>query len=271
MSRASLSERAAGRRVALVPTMGALHEGHLKLIKVARELSDTLVVSIFVNPAQFGENEDLSSYPRRLAGDTEKAEAEGADIIFHPSAEDVYPKGSSTWIDVEGVSTGLCGASRPGHFRGVATVVLKLFNIVKPHSAVFGLKDYQQFVVIKKMVRDLNLDVELTGVDTVREADGLAMSSRNVYLSARERKAALSLPAALDAGKLLFIAGEREAVRIAGAAKKVIEKEELAVVDYIELCDSLTLEPVGKLGKTTLLAAAVKVGSTRLIDNVILS
>ncbi len=271
MSRFSLSGRTAGRRIALVPTMGALHEGHLKLIEVARGLADTLVVSIFVNPAQFGPNEDLDRYPRRLAEDMAKAEAAGADIIFHPPAEDVYPEGSSTWVDVEGASEGLCGGCRPGHFRGVATVVLKLFNIVKPDSAVFGLKDYQQFVIIKKMVKDLNLDVELTGVDTVREADGLALSSRNAYLSDRERKAALALPAALKAGEELFGRGERDAARIIGAAKKVIEKEELAVVDYIELCDSLTLEPLDSLGEAALLAAAVKVGRTRLIDNVILS
>ena len=275
MSRFSLSKRNAGKRVALVPTMGALHAGHLKLIETARALADTLVVSIFINPAQFGPGEDLHNYPKGLAEDMTKAEASGADIVFHPAASSIYKPGSSTWVDVEGPSEGLCGRSRPGHFRGVATVVLKLFNIVKPHSAVFGLKDYQQFVIIEKMVNDLNLDVELTGVDTVREADGLAMSSRNAYLSERERRAARSLPAALRAAEDFFSAGERDALKIIDRAKKIIEKEELTVIDYIELCDTLTLLPLDTVdtisNRPALLAAAVKVGNTRLIDNVILS
>jgi pantoate--beta-alanine ligase len=243
----------AGReRVGLVPTMGALHEGHLALFRAAREECDTVVASLFVNPAQFGEKEDLSRYPRDDARDEELARAAGVDILFAPTTEELYPDGYATWIEVTGI--GLEGAARPGHFRGVATVCLKLFNIVRPQVAYFGLKDAQQAVVLRRMVRDLNVDLDLRVIATVRDADGLAFSSRNAYLSEQERTEALALPRALQAGLSAHTEGS-DPVAATRAALNGLEP------DYVEVLD---------LDGVKLLTAAASVGSTRLIDNVIL-
>ena len=266
----SLGEREAGRSVGFVPTMGALHRGHIKLFERAGEVADRVTASIFVNPAQFGPAEDLDAYPRGLSADIEKAEGSGVAALFVPSVEDIYPPGFSTFVEVREVSEKLCGLSRPGHFRGVATVVLKLLNIVMPDSAVFGLKDYQQFVLIKKMASELNLGVDIVGVETVREDDGLALSSRNAYLSASERRSALLLPGSLELARGLVASGERESREIIGAVKKHIENDELAVIDYINVCDTATLMDIDRIEDEALLALAVKIGSTRLIDSVVL-
>ena len=268
MKAASASMRARGRSIALVPTMGCLHRGHRELMRVARQAADEVVLSIFVNPAQFGPNEDYSAYPRETAGDIETARAEGVDIVFAPTAEEVYPEGFSTFVEVEGPSRGLCGASRPGHFRGVATVVLKLFNVVRPDRAVFGRKDYQQLKVIERMVTDLDLDVEIIPVDTVRDPDGLATSSRNRYLSPAQRKAALVIPRSLEAAAALWSSGERDPAAIVEKMKKIIEVEPEAVVEYVEVRHPETLEPVKRPGpEGALVALAVRVGPARLIDN----
>jgi pantoate--beta-alanine ligase len=245
-------ELAAGRRVGLVPTMGAFHEGHLALFSAAREDCEVVVASLFVNPTQFGANEDLTRYPRDEAGDAQLAEAAGIDILFMPSVEEMYPDGYATWVDVE--ETGAEGNARPDHFRGVATVCLKLFNIVRPQVAYFGQKDAQQAVVLRRMVRDLDVELVLRVVPTVRDADGLALSSRNAYLSERERCQALALPRALEAGRSAHAEGA-DPVAAARAALNGLEPE------YVELLD---------LDGVRLLAAAARVGSTRLIDNVVL-
>jgi pantoate--beta-alanine ligase len=268
----SLSEalRREGKKIAFVPTMGYFHEGHLTLMREAKRLGDVLVVSIFVNPLQFGPSEDYDRYPRDLERDLKMAEEVGVDIVFHPQVEDIYPPNFQTYVEVSELQKYLCGRFRPNHFRGVATVVLKLFNIVKPHVAVFGLKDYQQYLIIKRMVEDLNLDVEVVGIPTVREEDNLAASSRNVYLNAEERKAARALYKALMEAKRLFEEGERNASKLLEASRKVIEREPLVNLQYLELCDPETLEPLSGNIERALLAIAAWVGKTRLIDNIIL-
>lgn len=267
----SNGERAKGKRIVLVPTMGYLHEGHKTLLNTGRQKGEVLVLSIFVNPAQFGPKEDFKSYPRNLEGDLKAAEDCGVDAVFMPSPEGMYPEGYQTYVNVEDLPEHLCGLSRPGHFRGVATVVLKLFNIVKPHIAVFGKKDFQQLLVLKRMVRDLNLDIEIIGAETVRESDGLAMSSRNSYLSPEERKAAKVIPFSMDEAKRDVSAGGYEASAIIEKVKKTIEKEPLAVIDYIRVCDKESLEDLDKIEDSALLAVAVKIGKARLIDNCVLS
>jgi pantoate--beta-alanine ligase len=260
----------AGKKIALVPTMGYLHEGHLSLIRRARPLADLLAVSIFVNPAQFGPSEDLRDYPRDLERDLEYCRAEKADIVFHPSPEDVYPPGFSTYVEETRLSRGLCGAARPGHFRGVATVVLKLFNLVRPDVAVFGEKDYQQFRVISKMVEDLNLPIRIVGCPIVREEDGLAMSSRNEYLGPEERKQALCLYQSLQEARRLVEGGEKSSARLKAAMEAIIRKNPAARIDYIDFRDAFTLEPREEAGGGTLIALAVFIGRTRLIDNTLI-
>lgn len=267
MQRWSQEQRRDGRRIAFVPTMGYLHEGHLSLMREAKRRADRLVVSIFVNPAQFGPNEDLSRYPRDLEGDLAKCRDEGCDALFVPGDSAIYPKGYRTYVEVEGVTAGLCGASRPGHFRGVATVVLKLFNIVTPDCALFGEKDYQQLIVIRSMVRDLNLPIEVIGCPIVREPDGLAMSSRNRYLSAEERKTALSLSRSLDLAQRRIDAGERDAAVILREVRSTLASAGIARTDYAKIVDAETLEEIAALKAPALLAIAAFVGKTRLIDN----
>lgn len=261
--------RARGERLALVPTMGFLHEGHLSLVRRARELADRVALTIFVNPAQFGPNEDLDRYPRDLEGDLEKCRKEGVWMVFAPSdPREVYRPGHSTWVNVEGpLVEGLCGASRPGHFRGVATVVLKLFHLFGPDVALFGKKDYQQLAVVRKMAEDLDLRLRIEGGETVREPDGLALSSRNAYLSAEERARALSLHRGLAAAKARFERGEREAAALLETAREHIEPE-VDRIDYLELVDAETLTPVEELARPACMLVAAFVGKTRLIDNV---
>jgi pantoate--beta-alanine ligase len=256
-----------------VPTMGALHEGHLSLMDRAREMSDTVVASIFVNPAQFGPNEDFEQYPRDLAHDAELAFTRGVDFIFAPAREDMYAQGFATYVTVERLSEKLEGASRPGHFRGVTTVVNKLFNIVHPHFAFFGRKDAQQVIIIKRMVRELSMDVEVVVGPTVREEDGLALSSRNVYLSTEERRAATVLRRALERCRTLYNGGERDSERLISAMRSLIEAEPLARVDYIAITDTDRLDPVETIpaDKPTLVSLAVFIGATRLIDNIVLN
>ncbi|NLY74327.1 MAG: pantoate--beta-alanine ligase [Firmicutes bacterium] len=257
-------------KVGLVPTMGYLHEGHLSLIRRAKAENDLVVVSIFVNPAQFGPNEDFQRYPRDLERDQELAEAAGTDILFAPEVGEMYPEGYQTYVEVTGgVARRMCGASRPGHFRGVATVVLKLFNIVEPDRAYFGEKDAQQLRVIRRMARDLNLKVEIIGCPIVREADGLALSSRNVYLNQAERKAALILYRTLSRAKELIEIGERDAAVLREQLIKTIAAEPSASLDYLEIADSESLEPVAKLTGEIIIALAVRIGTTRLIDNMV--
>lgn len=259
-----------GRKVGLVPTMGYLHEGHLSLIRRAKAENALVVVSIFVNPIQFGPNEDFQRYPRDLERDQVLAEAAGTDILFAPEVGEMYPEGYQTYVEVTGgVAQRMCGASRPGHFRGVATVVLKLFNIVEPDRAYFGEKDAQQLRVIRRMARDLNLKVEIIGCPIVREADGLALSSRNVYLNQAERKAALILYRTLSRAKELIEMGERDAAVLREQLVKMIEAEPLASLDYLEIADSESLEPVAMLTGEIIIALAVRIGTTRLIDNMV--
>ena len=267
MQAQSAALRAKGNSIVFVPTMGFLHDGHRALLVAGRKMGSTLVMSIFVNPAQFGPKEDLSAYPRDLDRDLKMAEDEGVDIVFTPSAPDMYPDGFKTFVEVEGLSNTLCGASRPGHFRGVATVVLKLFNLVMPHKALFGKKDFQQIKVIEQMVKDLDLPVEIIGVDTVREPDGLAMSSRNSYLGPQERTAAICVPKAMEEARKLVDAGEAESRIVIEKVKKIIEKEPLAMIDYIRVCRSDNLEDAPVIDEGSMLFLAVKVGKARLIDN----
>ena len=263
--RAALSE--SNGRVGLVPTMGALHEGHLSLLRSARQDCDTVVMSLFVNPAQFAAGEDLDSYPRDEQRDARLAEAEGVDILFAPPLEEVYPPGFSTRVDVGGVSEGLCGNHRPGHFAGVATVVTKLFNMVRPDVAYFGQKDAQQAVVIRRLVRDLDMPIQIEVRPTVREPDGLAMSSRNAYLSPQERQRALGLSRALLAAEEAVAAGELDAQAVLAAARAALDGLE---PEYLELRSAEDLSPVERVNGSTLLAVAAKVGRARLIDNVVL-
>lgn len=262
--------RSDGKRIGFVPTMGYLHEGHLDLMRRARERCGTVVVSIFVNPTQFGPNEDFSRYPRNLERDGAMAAGAGVDALFNPSVEDMYPPGACTFVDLERITEKLCGLSRPGHFRGVATVVTKLFNIVRPDTAFFGQKDAQQVLVIRRMVEDLDLDIEIVTVPTVREADGLAMSSRNIYLEPEERRAALVLSRSLAGAQKTVQAGERDVAAIRRIVTGMIAAEPLAVTEYAEIYSYPDLEPVATLQGPALLALAVKIGRTRLIDNTVL-
>ncbi len=266
----SESVRLSGKRISFVPTMGYFHEGHLSLMKEARRLADEVVVSIYVNPTQFGPKEDFSKYPRDFERDARMAESVGVDVIFFPSNEDMYPAGYQTYVEVEQVTKNLCGVSRPGHFRGVTTVCCKLFNIVKPHNAVFGKKDFQQLAAIRRMVIDLNQDLEIVGMPTFREPDGLAMSSRNVYLSAEERASALSLVGSLTLAQKLYAAGERKAGVIISQAQSLISSAPFTDIDYVKICDTATLEDVEDIRGEVVMALAVKVGKTRLIDNSVL-
>jgi pantoate--beta-alanine ligase len=256
-----------GRRIGLVPTMGALHEGHLSLVRTCQSECDLSVVSIYVNPSQFGPNEDLARYPRTLDADLDALATCGADLVFFPADGDVYPPGYSSWVDVGPVSTPLEGQCRPGHFRGVATIVLKLLNMVGPQAAYFGQKDYQQVQVIRRLVADLNVPVEIRVVPTVREADGLAMSSRNRYLAPDERRRATALVRSLRLAAELAAGGERSTAVLADKMRDVILSADPARIDYIALVDPETLEPVQEIRGPTLAALAVVVGRTRLIDN----
>ena len=259
-----------GLSVGFVPTMGYLHEGHRSLMDAARKGNDKVVVSIFVNPMQFGPTEDLATYPRDLDHDAALCESAGVDLIFHPEAEEMYEKDFCSFVDMTGLTEGLCGKTRPIHFRGVCTVVNKLFNIVTPDHAYFGQKDGQQLAVIKRMVRDLNMDIEIVGCPIVREEDGLAKSSRNTYLSPEERKAALILSKTVALGKELAKT-EKDANKVVEAMKKNIETEPLAKIDYVEAVDALSMAPVEKLEGTCMLAMAVYIGKTRLIDNTLIN
>lgn len=256
--------------VGLVPTMGYLHEGHLTLVRRAREENKTVVVSIFVNPTQFGSREDFARYPRNPERDLALLEKEKVDLVFMPSAEEMYPEGFCSWVEVEKVTEKLEGAVRPGHFRGVTTVVAKLFNIVQPTRAYFGQKDAQQAVVIKRMVADLNMNLDIIVVPTQREPDGLAMSSRNTYLSQEERQAALVLWKSLNLAQQLWSQGERKAERVRQQMTALIQKEPLAKIDYVSIADPETLEEIVEIDRPALVSLAVRIGGTRLIDNIIL-
>ncbi|TFH39807.1 MAG: pantoate--beta-alanine ligase [Chrysiogenales bacterium] len=267
MQQRATAARDAGKTVSFVPTMGFLHQGHASLLREGRAQGDLLVLSIFVNPTQFGVGEDFESYPRDLQQDSEIAAQNGVDIIFSPTAGEMYPQGYQTYINVETVSLPLCGASRPGHFRGVTTVVAKLFNIVKPTQAFFGEKDFQQLTVIRRMVLDLNMDVKIVGMPTVREDDGLAKSSRNTYLLPDERIAALCLSRSLAAVSDLYRRGETNVLRLREELLKILNSESLARIDYAEFRDGDSLEEVGQADDRTVVALAVRIGTTRLIDN----
>jgi pantoate--beta-alanine ligase len=259
-----------GLTIGFVPTMGYLHEGHRSLMEEARRHNDKVVVSIFVNPMQFGPTEDLESYPRDLEKDAKLCEGVGVDLIFHPEPSEMYEEGFCSYVDMNGLTTELCGKTRPTHFRGVQTVVLKLFNIVKPDNAYFGQKDAQQLAVIKRMVADLNVDVQITGCPIVREADGLAKSSRNTYLNKEERQAALILSKSLTIGKEMIENGEKDAAKIKKAIADSIATEPLAQIDYVDVVDFATITPTEVIGKSVLVAIAVYIGKTRLIDNFII-
>lgn len=259
-----------GLTVGFVPTMGYLHEGHKSLMQAARTNNDRVVVSVFVNPMQFGPNEDLESYPRDFEKDCALCESVGVDLIFHPEPEEMYADGFCSYVDMNGLTGELCGKSRPIHFRGVQTVVLKLFNIVKPDRAYFGQKDAQQLAVIKRMVKDLNVDTEIVGCPIVREADGLAKSSRNTYLNPDERKAALILSRSLKLGRELIENGETDSNAVIKAITDSINTEPLAKIDYVDVVDFDTITPVDRIGKSVLVAIAVYIGKTRLIDNFII-
>ena len=265
MSAWSRAARARGERIAFVPTMGALHEGHVTLLREARRRGDKLALSIFVNPTQFGPNEDLARYPRDLPGDLAKAASAGTDVAFVPEAPDMYPPGHQTVVEVRELARGLDGVFRPGHFAGVATVVAKLFNIVAPDVALFGEKDFQQLAIVRRMVADLSMPIEIAGVPTVREPDGLAMSSRNAYLSPVERARALSLSRALFAARDRAAAGERDAAALLEPARAALDVDRL---DYLELCDAATLAPLSTIDRPAVMLVAAFIGRTRLIDNV---
>lgn len=263
-------QRRERQRIVLVPTMGFLHEGHLCLMRMARLRGDLVVASIFVNPKQFGPGEDFASYPRDFERDRRLLEAEQVDVLFFPSEEQIYPAGAQTFVEVEKLSLPLCGAVRPGHFRGVTTVVAKLFNIVRPNIAIFGEKDYQQLQVIRRMVRDLSLDVEIVGHPIVREPDGLALSSRNAYLTSPERQAALCLSRALCNAERWVNRGEVKAAVLMERVRTELSNEPLAAIEYVKICHAETLEDVDEVAEPTLLALAVRIGRARLIDNRVL-
>jgi len=262
--------RLAGKRVGLVPTMGALHEGHLSLVRTAGAACDLVAASIFVNPTQFGPNEDLEKYPRSFERDRELLEKEGVQLLFAPSVEQMYPAGAATWVTVEELSSKLDGRSRPGHFRGVTTVVAKLFHIVEPDAAFFGQKDAAQVAIIRRMVRDLNLPVEIVVCPIVREPDGLAMSSRNAYLDAEQRKQALALHRSLKRVRELVDAREMAASKLASAGREEFAREPSVRLDYFEIVNPDTLDPVGDVSGGALVAVAAYVGGTRLIDNLLI-
>ena len=270
MQRQADTWRAQGERLALVPTMGFLHAGHLALVRTARKLATKTVISIFVNPTQFAPNEDFDNYPRDLQRDIDLSAAQGTDLAFAPRTDEMYPEGFQTYVNVTEVTRNLCGLSRPIFFRGVATVVSKLFNAVKPHIAVFGEKDFQQLVTIRRMVKDMNMDVTIVGHPIVREEDGLAMSSRNAYLKAEQRPAALRLNRSLREAQKLVDSGERDARTILKAVNNCLTNGGGATVDYAKLCNPETIEEVERIAGPTLLALAVWVGKTRLIDNCVL-
>ena len=271
MRAVSRAAKLSGARLSLVPTMGALHAGHLSLVQTARAKSDKVAASIFVNPTQFGPNEDFAKYPRDLEKDCAVLEREGVDVVFAPSVEEMYPAGAVTWVFVEGMSERLCGKSRPGHFRGVTTIVAKLFNVVEPDLAFFGQKDAAQIAIIRRMARDLNMPVEIQVCPIVRESDGLALSSRNSYLSAEERKSALVLYRSLKRSRELFESGERDSARLVATAKADFANQSGAKLDYLEIVDPDTLEPEPVVAKQVLVAVAAFVGKTRLIDNILLA
>jgi pantoate--beta-alanine ligase len=264
------SLRNQGKRIGFVPTMGFLHEGHLSLMRKARQETDVVVTSIFVNPTQFGPNEDLDRYPRDEAGDRLKCEAAGVDILFMPHAQEMYPEKPSVFVSVDEISDILEGAIRPGHYRGVATVVAKLFHIVKPHVAFFGQKDYQQCVVIRRMVKGLDLDVKIAVQPTVREEDGLAMSSRNAYLNAEERRAAAVIYRALSTAGQLVASGMKNPDELKKKMQAVLQKEKHIAIDYIEIADPETLTPVARDTRGMVILVAVRLGRTRLIDNILI-
>jgi len=270
MRSASRATRRKGKHLGFVPTMGALHEGHLSLVRSAKAKCDVVAVSIFVNPLQFGPNEDLAKYPRTFERDLALLEKEAVDFLFAPTREEMYPAGAVTYVTVEGLSEKLCGKSRPGHFRGVTTVVAKLFHIVEPDLAFFGQKDAAQATIIRRMVRDLNLPVEIVVCPIVREPDGLAMSSRNAYLNPQERKSALVLHRALVAIESRFNQGEKNAAALIEAGKLVLAQEPAVRLDYFDIVDPVTLDPLQQLTRHALLAIAAFVGNTRLIDNILL-
>ena len=258
------------KRIAVVPTMGYLHEGHLSLVRIAKELADAVIVTIFVNPKQFGPNEDFTAYPRDMDRDVNLVATVGADCIYTPAPGEMYPEGYQTTVRVNKLTEHLCGISRPSHFEGVTTVVAKLFNATKPHVAVFGEKDFQQLQVIRRMVRDMDMDMDIIGAPIVREPDGLALSSRNKYLSAQERTAALVLSRSLFGIRELCAQGEHDALKLSQQVWQNISAEPLAKIDYIKVCDLETLEDVSQIRRDAIVALAVFFGKTRLIDNVIL-
>ena len=270
MRAASRAVRHAGKRLGFVPTMGALHEGHLSLARAAKASCDAVAASIFVNPAQFGPTEDLAKYPRNFERDRELLENEGVELLFAPSVEEMYPAGDVTWVTVEGLSAKLDGRSRPGHFRGVTTVVAKLFHIVEPDAAFFGQKDAAQVAIIRRMAADLNFPVEIVACPIVREPDGLAMSSRNAYLDPQQRKQALVLHRSLLHANKLWEAGERDATKIIAAAQEEFAEEKSVRLDYFEIVDPDSLDPVENVANGALVAVAAFVGQTRLIDNLVL-
>ncbi|MCK9604039.1 MAG: pantoate--beta-alanine ligase [Candidatus Omnitrophica bacterium] len=263
--------RSKGKAIGLVPTMGALHEGHLSLLRQARRENNIVVASIFVNPTQFGPGEDFSRYPRPAAKDISCCRKGGVNFIFYPSVKDMYPQGFSTFVTVEGLSSVLCGEHRPGHFRGVATVVAKLFNIVQPDSAYFGQKDAQQAIIIKRMVADLNIPVKVRVMPTIRDKEGLALSSRNVYLSLAQRHDALVLSGALKLARHLFKSGVKDSAKIIGSMKKMIKGKKSAKIDYVAIVDLNNLKPIKKISDNCLITLAVRIGKTRLIDNTIIA
>ena len=263
----SEGERRQGRRIVFVPTMGSLHEGHLCLVRDAKTRGERVVVSIFVNPMQFGPSEDFAKYPRDLQHDRALLESLNIDVLFHPTVAEIYPDGYQTHIEVENLSLPLCGAARPGHFRGVATVVAKLFNIVRPHVAIFGEKDFQQLQVVRRLVRDLSMDIEIVGHPIVREADGLAMSSRNAYLTPEERRAAVCLSRALCKADKLVRRGETCAAPLLRVVAAELGREPLAQVEYAKLCDADSLQEIDRVQGAAVLALAVRFGRARLIDN----
>jgi len=263
----SESLRNRGQKIAFVPTMGYFHDGHLSLMREGKLRGDCVAISIYVNPTQFGPSEDFERYPRDFERDKALAEGVGVDVVFYPENKEMYPEHYQTYVNVEKVTENLCGISRPGHFRGVTTVCAKLFNIVKPHYAIFGKKDFQQLSAIKRMVQDLNMDLEIIGMPIVRETDGLAMSSRNVYIKEDERNSALSLSRSLKLAKQMYDRGERDAFRILDEVKIFIEGHPYARIDYAKICDTTTLKDSERLEGESVLALAVMISKTRLIDN----
>lgn len=263
--------RREGKTIAFVPTMGFLHDGHISLMTEGRARADALVVSIFVNPTQFAPGEDLDKYPRDFEGDELKCRTAGADAIYYPSAGEMYPEGYQTYVNVQEVSRGLCGASRPTHFRGVATICTKLFNAIKPHVAIFGQKDYQQLLVIQHLVKDLDMDLQVIGMPTVREKDGLAMSSRNKYLNEGERKRAAAIYRSLKAARAAVEKGELNPRAIEGVIRGGLKEAEPCEIDYIEVRDADDLSPIEQIRRPAVAAVAVKIGATRLIDNILMA